>query len=105
MDTPELMHLRLFAESSVDRSADLAAALVRSLAGYGAVHVRESGVYWKIPAYLEFNADLTSLPAAVDQLKALEPSGWSGDVWNHRPDGPPFLVPEIRWAWLTHTTV
>lgn len=94
---------RLFVEAPLSRSADLAAALVRRLASYGTVEVRESGAYWKIPEYLELNVELTAHDTAstcIDHLQALEPAGWSGDVWNYRPEGPPFLFPEVRWAWL-----
>ncbi|GIE90711.1 hypothetical protein Are01nite_71910 [Actinoplanes regularis] len=98
------VYLRLFAEAPTARSAELASSLVRCLADYGAVRVHESGSYWKIPEYLEFNVDLMatgSTSACIDRLRALEPEGWSDEIWNHQSDGPAFLLAEIRWAWLT----
>ncbi|MEV6598559.1 hypothetical protein AB0M36_17030 [Actinoplanes sp. NPDC051346] len=103
MDASDKIRMRLFAEAPEARSAELASTLARCLAGYGDVQVHEAGAYWKISGYLEFNVDLKttgSASACIARLRALEPAGWSGDVWKHRPDGRVFLLPEIRWAWL-----
>lgn len=98
------IRMRLFAEASTTRSAELASALTRCLASHGDVQVHEAGTYWKIPAYIEFDVDLAvavSASVGVARLRAVAPAGWSGDVWNHQPGGSTFLLAEIRWAWLT----
>src|SRR5690348_12523625 len=103
MSASRQVYFRFFAEAAPDRSAHIAAALDRCLASYGSVEVRESGTYWKIPEYLEFTVELAPTDAVstcISHLQSLEPAGWSGDIWIRQPDGPPFLLPEIRWAWL-----
>jgi hypothetical protein len=95
--------MRLFAEAPEARSAELASTLARCLAGHGDVQVHEVSTGGETSAYLEFTVDLAatgSASACIADLRAREPGGWSGDVWTHQPDGPAFLIPEIRWAWL-----
>ncbi|MEU4422475.1 hypothetical protein AB0F81_17745 [Actinoplanes sp. NPDC024001] len=104
MSTSDQIRIRLFAEAPAARSEELATALAHRLAGHGHVQVHEIGTYGKDPRYLEFDLDLTPAGSASDgigRLRALQPAGWSGDVWNHQPDRPAFLLPEVRWAWLT----
>ena len=98
------VHLRLFADAPFRRSTELAAALTRRLADLGDVQVAQLGSYWKVPSYIEFEVEVTLtsvVPGGVADIRKLEPAGWSGDVWNHEPGGREFLLPEIRWAWLT----
>ncbi|GAA1595842.1 hypothetical protein [Actinoplanes couchii] len=103
MGISDRIHIRLFVEASSDRSTELASALADRLAGYGRVQVHEIGTYAKNHRLLEFNVDLTptdSASACIGQLRAFGPAGWSGDVWRHQPQGPIFLLSEVRWVWL-----
>lgn len=95
------VHLRLFAQAPPGDSAELAAALAQHLAGYGHAQVHEHGRYWKVPEYLEFSVELAPQGTAdecVTALRAIDPAGWSDDVWNRRPDGPALWHPSVCWA-------
>lgn len=104
MTTSDRIHLRLFVEVSPSRSAEVAAALTRRLAHLGNVRTADLGRYWKIPEYTEFDIEVTptgNVSACVAAIRALQPAGWSGDAWTSHPDGPKFLLPQVRWVWLT----
>lgn len=96
--------LRLFAEAAAQDSGQVAAALRDTLCRYGAVDVRQSGPYWKIPSHLEFNVELTP-HERVDQclalLRSLAPNGWHQDVWNCSAADGPFLDSRVVWAWIS----
>ncbi|XVV08861.1 hypothetical protein ACQP2X_28905 [Actinoplanes sp. CA-131856] len=98
------LHLRLFADAPLSRSAKLAAAMAQDLADLGEVQVAQLGRYWTFAGYIEFAVEITltsNAGSGVADIRAFEPTGWTGDVWSHEPGGQAFLLPEIRWAWLT----
>ena len=103
MSTSRRVRLRVLAHASLDRSAELAAALKQQLNSHGNAEVEQRGRYWKIQEYLEFAVELTrsggASPSAAD-VRARQPAGWSDDVWNYQFGGREFLLPEIRWAWI-----
>ena len=61
------------------------------------------GPYWKIPAKLEFNVELTPhdrVDACLAALRAIAPHGWRDDVWSRPAAGDSFLDPRVDWAWI-----
>jgi hypothetical protein len=96
--------MRLFAEAAAQDSGEVAAVLKETLRRYGDVDVHQSGPYWKIPALLEFNVELTP-HALVDKclaaVRALAVHGWHEDVWNRPMAGDSLLDPRVTWAWVS----
>lgn len=95
--------MRLFVAAAVQDGGEIEAALRGAIRRYGEVDVHPSGPYWKIPAYLEFNVELTP-SGLVDEclaaLRGLAPRGWYGEVWNRPTEGDSFLDPRVEWAWV-----
>jgi hypothetical protein len=98
-DLTQGRHVNEFGEAPPSRGKELASALLATLRHPGEVRVQADGHYWRVHTYITFQIDI-ALVRAVDErkaeLRALQPTSWPDDVWNHQMHRRQLLLAEIR---------